>query len=379
MATPTKQDQYVLGIDIGGTKMDAQLYKVEGNKLSEAPMWTSKVDTPKGVEEHSAQIAELVVLASAEATAQKGILAGVGVGSPGRFNNGVIADGTATNLGKDPTDFDGVNLKDAYVKALAAKNAELGSIPLSVGNDGDAMLAGMLEGIQTGKIKNLTDQNGKEISGFSLPRKHVAVFGIGTGIGHAIAKVNDDGAFGFVTDGHASKLRVKVDDADWPLLETAKQRLESAGGTGTIVTFPDHTVRAEDLFRGPVLNALASATGEQADPKNPAHDAAHQFAGKYMARTIAVIKSAQSEDVEPANGWSQEFKDEAAKTSMYLVGGGVGGSPSGTKIIEHAADELKNLAIDDVQLVQFSGKNVAARAAAATVPKAAYRAAREVG
>ena len=91
-----------------------------------------------------------------------------------------------------------------------------------------------------------------------------------------------------------------------------------------------------------------------------------------MARTIALIKSGESEDVEPANGWTNEEKQEAAKTSHYFIGGGMGSSSLGQHIIEYAAKELNSLGIDDIQLIQAT-ESSAARAAAALIPESLYR------
>ena len=66
-------------------------------------------------------------------------------------------------------------------------------------------------------------------------------------------------------------------------------------------------------------------------------------------------------------------KAEAAKTAIYLIGGGVGRSTWGKAIIHFAANELNKLNINDIQLVQVTVENVAARAAATLVPESIYR------
>jgi len=241
------------------------------------------------------------------------------------------------------------------------------------------MLAGLIEGVSKNHLKGLANQTGEAVNKYSLPRKHVGLFGIGTGIGHAIAAVENDGSFKFVTDGHASKLRLKVDDEDMPTLLAVKQRMEQKGDKEEILLFEDNTVRAEDVFRGPVIDALAGVTnGREIDIENPTHKAALQFAGKYMARTVALIKTGVSEDVEPNNGWTNEDKQEAAKTSHYFVGGGMGSSPLGKHIIGYAAKELEALGVNDIQLIQ-APESSAARAAAALIPESVYREASIIG
>ena len=89
------------------------------------------------------------------------------------------------------------------------------------------------------------------------------------------------------------------------------------------------------------------------------------FAGKYMARTIALIRSASHEDIEPANGWTQAEKHEAARTQVYLIGGGMGASEVGSAIMRNAADALHALGIHDIALLRMGDGNISARAAAA--------------
>lgn len=362
--------QYVLGVDMGGTKIDAQLFEVVGGRLAEKPTKTFSVATPRGLHPNKIAMAELVAGAQSYVLDINGTLAGIGIGSPGRFSNGVIKPGTATNLEAMAGEFDNVNLQEQYQAAFAMRNAVLGATPLFVGNDATAMLAGMMENILTNKMKDtILDQFGNEVTGINMRNQRVALFGIGTGIGHTIMQVDENGGFKPVTDGHASKLRVKVDDADWPLVEKAKAALGK-----DVIRFDDHTVRAEDLFRGPTVEAMAGvANGRDMKDNNPEHAAAIAFAGKYMARTIALIKSGESEDVEPANGWSEADKKMAAGTNVYLIGGGMGSSPLGAAITEQAAKELARLGIGDIRLAQVKGENVAARAAAALVPETVYR------
>lgn len=165
-------------------------------------------------------MSEIIGLANEEVKKLGGTLAGIGIGSPGRFNDGVIKPGTSLNMGTTPNEFDGVNLHQKFTDALS--QTSVASVPLYVGNDGDAMLAGIIDSIQS-KDPKLKDQNGDDIGRFAIRKKHVALLGIGTGVGHAIASIDSSGAKQFVTDGHASKLRVKLDDADWEQLLKVKE------------------------------------------------------------------------------------------------------------------------------------------------------------
>ena len=272
-------------------------------------------------------------------------------------------------------EFNSANLKEHYQEALAMVSDRSAALPIIVGNDANAMLAGMLESLlKSGGI--VTDSKGRVLK---LYGKTIAVFGIGTGIGHAIVHLNISGEFHFVTDGHASKLRIAVDAEDLTLLNAAKARLELQTGKEEVRLRGQALRRAveaqaEDLFRGPVICALADVqSGQEIVMHNPGHLTALRFAGKYMARTIASIKTGDPHDIDPAHEWSQEDKKQAAQTHIYLIGGGMGSSNLGPEIIRYAEDELSTLGIADVSLIQVAGENFAVRAAATMVPESLRR------
>lgn len=144
--------------------------------------------------------------------------------------------------------------------------------------------------------------------------------------------------------------------------------MDKKSGKEEVILFPDtKEARAEDLLRAPVENAMSDMLGK------PDHPDSLKFVGKYMARLIAVIKSGESQDIEPANGWTDQDKADAAKTSLYLIGGAIASKPAGAEIMRYAAEELKNLGITDIKLTRYTGENVAARAAATLVPASEYR------
>ena len=363
------QRQFILGIDIGGTKIDAQLFEVVDGHMFDEPCANFHEKTIKGVTEHVAQVTKMIASADDAAHQLGGELLGIGIGSPGRFKNGQITPGSNSNLG-GLHEFDNVNLKQEYSAILNRKNKALAAIPLYVANDGDAMLAGTIDSIRRNKLTGLQDQFGHAFDGEALKGKHVALLGIGTGLGHGIVDIAANGSYHFVTDGHASKLRVKVDDADWPMVEKAIARIPERREGDKIIFFDDHTVRAEDLCRGPVIEALANVKDASAlDPENPEHAAVLKFVGKYVGRLIELIHSGDSQDVEPNDGWSAEDKAEAAQTSVYLVGGGVGRRARGADVIRYAQEELAASGVTGIQLVQATGENQAVRAAAKLVPE----------
>ncbi|XVN42612.1 MAG: hypothetical protein RCG15_08555 [Candidatus Rickettsia vulgarisii] len=150
----------------------------------------------------------------------------------------------------------------------------------------------MLEAVKNGANQDFINQNGTKIPRDNLYNKYIALLGIG----HTIAKIGTDGELKFITDGHASKLCIQVDSEDLPLLKVTKQRMEQISGKEEIVMLDNNKVRAEDLFRGPVINALANVNnGQDINLKLESHNQALRLAGKYMARTIALIKSGKSE------------------------------------------------------------------------------------
>jgi hypothetical protein len=208
------------------------------------------------------------------------------------------------------------------------------------------MLAGMLD-------KLLASEKAPQLYG-----RQVALLGIGTGLGHAIARIDDEERFTFVTDGHASKLRLPVDAEDRLALASVQSQVD-------VVICDDGTVRAEDLVRGPVIAALSGVKdSREIDMGTSRHAAVLCFAGSYMARLMALIASGQSQDIVPANGWSAQDKKDAAQTDIYLIGGGVGASVLGERMILYAQAELERLGVHHIQIWQVTEEDSTARAAA---------------
>ena len=372
----TSNNRFVLGIDVGGGSLKLQLFKVIGGSIAAKPTWETSQKTNLGVAEHASQIADLIILANDEVKKMAGTLTGIGIGAPGRFDASsdkpAISPGTSPHMGKTgPNEFDGVNLKGIYEAELAKGGINIA--PIFVANDGNAMLAGQLEAINTKRISGLLDHNGKELVATDLRNQFVGLFGIGTGVGHAIAKVDGKGGFTFATDGHASKLRVPFDDKDWERILAAKVKMENASGKTEMIVFPDkRAIRGEDLMRAPVINALADIDS----PDKAERDIALGIAGKYMARLAAIIRKGDESvvDEHPQYGWSAADKQLAAQTSIYLIGGGIMPKQIGKEYVEHAGEELRRLGLsDDIRFVRYTGENQAARAAATLVPASVYQ------
>jgi hypothetical protein len=378
------KQKFILGIDIGGGHISAALYKTnEDGSTDKKDTWNINIPPQKGLDNHVNQIAKIISQAEKETKNQNGILCGIGIGSPGRFTkDGIIKPGTNTNLGNTPDEFDEINLKEKYKEALD-KDKNLANLPLYVRNDGDVMLLGIIDSItplSNKEFKKSFTVSKKEF--FQKPQ--IGSLTIGTGVGNAFYRFNR-----FVTDGHASKILLTVDDKDLNLFfkaieiienKTKKQevffkKITCAPDIDNDKIAYDTSIRVEDLFRGPMINALAGVEhGKNIAHNNPDHQKALKFAGKYMARLIQKIKTGKSEDINKENEWTDREKNQAAATSAYVIGGGVGCSDTlGPKIIEYAYDELKNLEITNITLIQNKHNNVATYAAAKLIPEELYR------
>lgn len=353
-------DKFVLGIDVGGQSIKCAAYLVEDGKISEFGFDFIE-DTQKGAHTHVAQVANIIKNMHDSIKKSGGEVVGVGVASPGRFDSeGRIKPGTNPNIGKTPDEMDNVNLQNSYEAALKYREVD---VPLVVANDGNAMLAGMIDSLKK--------------RGLSLNNRQVAMFGIGTGLGHAIAKFDQDGGYKFVTDGHASKLKIQIDEQDWDRFKAAADKLQKrnavtpSGGVSPVHICDEENriVRAEDVCRDPLIKAMAGVSDGR-DMDDLGHDpggnkrAALEFSGKYLGRLIGAIASGQSEDIVPEQGWSEVDKQVASKTTHYVIGGGMARGEAGAVLVEEAEKELHHQQRDNIRLLQFVEPNVAEQAAA---------------
>jgi len=371
--------RYVAGIDIGGTSITAQYFPVKNGMISKEAVGSITQATVRGVEGHVSQMKAIIEEVNNRVAQTGGELVGIGIASPGRFNaEGNIKPGSNPNMGlNNINEFDGVNLGEEYRAALAGSPAATASI--IVQNDANGMLSGMISFIADNKDRDLLkDQHGKEITKAGLYGKTVGLFGIGTGVGNSFVKFSAKGTPEFVTDGHVPKLVINVDPEDIPLLEQSDRELIKRGQKGHIIRLPGNRAGAEGLFSASAIMAMSGIeSGRDIDMANPVHQRAVQFAGKYMARTIAVVKSGKSEDVVPENGWTAADKKAAAKASVYLIGGGIGSSNDvGPELIKYTQQELAKLGIKDMQLVRMPPTHAAEYGAATMVPEAVYQNAR---
>lgn len=402
--------QFVLGIDIGGQTIKPELYEAVNGVLSEKPVFslTGNPITVKGLEGHKNQIAEIIMQAKhyAEDTKElNGKLVGVGIAAPGRImDDSTVKPDAFPNLRLKPDEFDGKNLKAEYIAAIRDWDVSLAKemeTSLSVANDAKSMFSGMLDAAKQqkpGDIALFTGLNGNSMQPGALGGKRVAMFGIGTGLGHCIADMDPNGSMkGFVTDGHGSELLLKVDKGEDERMlldgiEALKSRHLAQHGESLHVPVFDidghKAVRAEMFICDPMLKAMSKvddAKDIKLDGSNKQHQAVIDFAGKYMARLIKTIRQQEGYDISdhlrsigqndaPKSSWSAQEMQQAAATNVYVMGGGVGSKQLGAAIAKVADDALKKDGIDDITFAQFRGAdNPAPRAAASLVPTNNYR------
>ncbi len=231
---------------------------------------------------------------------------------------------------------------------------------MKVQGDAEMMLSGITSNIINNEIE-LKDQNSIDFTLSDITNSYVGLIGIGTGVGHCIAHVSDNNNLTFPAECHASELLVDVDDVDWHIIDKLSS-YKDENGEALRIFVKDKQVRAEDLFRGPILHAIAQMLYGQT--LNQTHDDILSFAGKYLGRLIKLIASGNSEATALNTEWSDEDKKLGAQTKTYFVAGGLGSSSLGKKIIEVASKELEELS---VKLVHFTKSNVAEYAAALSV------------
>jgi hypothetical protein len=376
LADSAKQD-LLLGIDVGGTTIKYQLFDAKDM----SPVGDVKsAPTQRGLAEHTNQIATIVSQSNTEAQKLNAELIGVGIGSPGRFrSDGRIKPDTNTNIEKlEGNEFDDLNLKAAYLKALEDKR--LGHLFLEVRNDGDAAMLGVMKRIKSGKVAALKDQHGESVGFNNMKGNHVAYIGIGTGVGHAIMHVDTNGQnMVFKTDGHASKLWMDVPQDDIKKLEAARnwwneKHEKPEDKIELVIDHENSRVRAEDLLRAPVICGLAEEmVGKDLNVYNPKHKEALEFSGRYLGQLIHVIRSRQNEDVNgQTQGWTEEDKATAALSSDYIIGGGImKDAPIAKTFVDAAQKELAKLNAPEeskpIRLIAYSGENLAIEAAAGLV------------
>jgi hypothetical protein len=327
---------FILGIDVGGTGIQVQLFLIlSDGSLSQDAIFTWNVTTQHGLEAHVTQIADLIAAAAAEAIQQGGFLAGVGIGSPGRFReDGSIKPGSNPNMGTSPSEFDNVNLSERYRQELVARShrtdgtlsVSLASLPLVVRNDGDAMAIGLLRAIQQNNC-TFTDQYNHPVSPAHLQGKTIGYFGIGTGLGNSYCRVDFMNNIHVVNDGHLSKNITAIDREDRKkFAKVYRERSTQEGDPGMqYYEYRGRKANLESLVCNPTICALAGVDNTQdLDLENQKkHRNALKNAGKYLARGMIAVRRKMINDITPENQWTPKEIKAAKRTIIYLLGGGM--------------------------------------------------------
>lgn len=377
--------QFVLGIDIGGTSIKPILFALKDGKMSEE---TFALDLPEGNETkvgkgaHLDQMEDIFASAKLAAEQHGGVLSGIGIGSPGRFDpiTGEIKKATNNNIGPNGS-LDGVSLRDEYLARLG--DIGLKDVAIKVDNDALAMRDGILSGIVNAEpnVTMLQTANEEARGKKELLGKQIALLGLGTGVGHSIARMKGTNDWETITDGHGVKALVTLDKVDQEVLKRAKKHLK-----------PEHQpegrdskITGESLFKSPMYNAIVAAETQAGKSDKDANASAIAFTGKYMARNIAAIAAADVDDYVKDNEWSAKEKSEAAKTNVYIVSGGLGSSNDGLELMRVAQRELESIAaiyeqnkqhelattLKNIELWQYKGSDKAQNKGAEAAQRAA--------
>ncbi|MCL6612500.1 MAG: ROK family protein [Peptococcaceae bacterium] len=235
-------ERYVVGVDLGGTKIYTALADLRGRILAEARVPTGAAGGPEAVME---RIAETVrrVLGEVGGAAP----AAVGIGSPGMPDPATGAVYSSPNLG-----WDGVPLKKRMEEILGA--------PVLV--DNDANLAAL----------------GEYSFGAGQGARHMAYVTVSTGIGGGLIL---DGRIYRGAGGGAGEIGHMVLDPDGPLCGCGRRGCLEALASGTAMA-----ARARELVAAGRGKAILGEAGDRAGDITAVSVARAAAAGDAEAREI---------------------------------------------------------------------------------------------
>jgi hypothetical protein len=305
-------DEFVFGLDVGGTGIQCGLFQIlENGQLERKHVWQGNLSTNKNVEPHVKQVAALVQMAIAAAHERNGNLVGVGVASPGRFRNNIILPGTSPNMGITSDEFDGTCLQERYISACS--QIGINNISFVVRNDADAMMLGLLEQhVLSPAI--FPDQNGEIVH--ITEHDIVGYLGLGTGLGNSFIQNGH-----FINDGHLAQIIITIDSED---IAEFSRVYQIRGEQMVYFNAEKLEANLESLVCMPTFRTLASLkTGEQLNINYSVHQAAIDLVGKYLAKGIIAVHHGDICDIHPSNQWSNDDITAAQSTRIYLLGGAV--------------------------------------------------------
>ena len=344
--------QFVIGIDIGGTKVKAGAVDVHASfspAVSAQLFGARQMPTPRlSPPAFYDAIARLIDEIRRDATQQRVLLLPiVSVAHPGRFlPDGRLARSTTPNLGVRPNEFDSIHPAEELRRRV-------GGI---VHAENDAM-AQMRFGLDC----LLRDSAVRT----RLLGETVVYLGPGTGMGGGVAQVDQNGRVRVVTDGHLFDLEVH------------------GYGNGTLT--------AEELFTGPAITKVVAQANRSLrvpiEPpragslsllmEDPKASQEHLAAAQRVVQQEAEILSALVETIrsgvivkarlearsdgtvarhrdEPDRAWPLEDQQLVRGARRFILGGFVGTNPVfGTAVRHGALDLLRSRGQEEVELIQI--------------------------
>ncbi len=370
-------------VDVGGTKTLALVVGLDRNKelLEDVVLARTRFETPVGKREDffdamSAQISQL----RGQTPKDVKLLPLVGYGTPGRLVNGIIAPGSAANLGNTQHEFDGANPKAELEKRLGIK--------VFTGNDAVAQMGyGIKKILENPDIRHLF-----------LGQK-VCYIGPGTGLGGGFARIADDGSVEFMTDGHIydivipgyskvvkTQFRVRNDiiEHEFPYERAHAEDLLSGRAVGEMmrgidsqrikhgqapIFLPyakimrgerqismreatDEEIRRALTEKDSPVNArllnqdILGATGVEKHAKGLAEQIG-RFEGGILGRLVECVHNANiTKSIQQAQ-WSSDDAEKVRGTTNYIIGGTVGTTGALGEIVRKTAQEYLKRAIPD--------------------------------
>jgi hypothetical protein len=340
--------EYIIGLDVGGTSIKWSLYELKNGKLSQNAVFQGSDPTGKGIKGFPHSVRDAVKDALKHLNG-KGSIVAAGLCTPGRFlppDFERVAAHTAHRLCLPEAQdaFDNQPLKQILRDSMPS------NIPLYVDNDAIVQMLGLL-------IHTDIDMQIKvgEVAGYIGP---------GTGLGGGFAVKEAPGVYHSHTDGHINHILLKLNPEDELLIrEIEKKQRESFPGRDGMFT-------AEGILCGPGLELLCGLGTDEArkldedSALREKHLTEIKLAGRVMGKLVKTLYNGEFEKLNPADTWPVEDQYLASKARTYLFAGGIGNSKYlGEIILSAAKAELKNAGIEDINFIQC-GANPAARAAA---------------
>ena len=342
---------FVIGVDIGGTKIKAGAVAVghDHDEVAVRIIASRHVATPRAEPAafYDAVAALVGEVRRGVSEAHQRFLPLVAVAHPGRFlSDGRLARGTTPNLGTSPGQFDGLcparELERRLQCPVIAENDAVAQMRFGV----DALLR------EPAVRPHLLGET-------------VVYLGPGTGMGGGVAHVGTDGAVTTLTDGHLFDMQVP--------------------GVG------DGTLTAEEIFTGPAIaRRVAEANAGLAHPIDPPrggrldeilaepdapaeHRAtAESIADEYGGILACLIRAIYHGTIvkvrldaapggrlirhvdEPDRAWSAADREAVRGVRRFLFGGFIGcSSRLGARIRRRALELLRHQGLADLAIFQI--------------------------